>query len=361
MKQSQCSDFDSQCSDLDTITEDINAATVQEEDLSEVGKLLHEALCNGTVEKALSTPATPVPVPLLSCPGLSARSLKNQVKALLDDALVDGALSIDQTKHLRDLLATYNKLISQEPAAEAIHREEALVCTSSHFMDVFDVWDVSGIHDKSELEKCHVKRLMEESLHNGVLEKTLKEESMRQCKGIEHARELLPIIEAMDSNIQADDAVTKLLEEALNNGVLAEALSTPAKPGPIPLPSCPSLSNIALRKQVKEILDSAVACGALSLQKAEALRDVIATYNMLLSRQRAEEAEFKVFDYSKKFTYQPTERGIAVGADLVNTSDTTVAAQSKSAKLSSKVDVNDIDDSSLEIDLQSRERLVDLA
>eukprot|EP00746_Dinoflagellata_sp_MGD_P149489 gnl/MRDRNA2_/MRDRNA2_81509_c0_seq3.p1 gnl/MRDRNA2_/MRDRNA2_81509_c0~~gnl/MRDRNA2_/MRDRNA2_81509_c0_seq3.p1 ORF type:complete len:243 (-),score=65.99 gnl/MRDRNA2_/MRDRNA2_81509_c0_seq3:335-1063(-) len=73
--------------------------------------------------------------------------------------------------------------------------------------------------------------------------------------------------------------VGEMLDEALKNGILEEALQTPANILPLSLPSCPHLSCERLKRQIQELLEDGVVSGVFGLQQAERLRDLISTYN----------------------------------------------------------------------------------
>merc|ERR1719159_904825 len=100
----------------------------------------------------------------------------------------------------------------------------------------------------------------------------------------------------------------RLLEEAVNNGTLERALSTPANPVPTPLKSCPGMSVNILKKEIKQIFDDSLASGGMSLHQAEHLRDVLSTYNRLLAERQAESDALVIIDYSSAFNYKPPER-----------------------------------------------------
>jgi hypothetical protein len=92
--------------------------TLNEEALVHVEKLLEEAVNNGTLEEAMSTPLQ-VRSPSRSCPshGLvllrtpcdSVDTLERDLRTHLDDCLASGTLSLDQASKLRTLFYTYYK------------------------------------------------------------------------------------------------------------------------------------------------------------------------------------------------------------------------------------------------------------
>jgi uncharacterized protein (DUF2267 family) len=286
-----------------------------------VAKLLQEALENGTLERALSTPAQIRPAPLPSCPHLSAKSFQMQVKKLLEDAVTIGTLSLDQAEELKNLIASYNHLRAGSTQLES---------------------------DTGSIREC-----LTVALENGTLQQALTEELAAQAAG--EPLDLFPVAQDMfpkdpveGENMQAK--VGKLLQDALDNGTLERALSTEAiiKPG---LPSCPNMSANGFKKSIKTLLEDGVARGNLSLDQAMELRDLIASYNLLKAKMQAEADSLVILDYSKLFTYKPPQRG-----------QPTTAAVSKSAE-SKKIDLEDkIAPSAAEMekDLQAQERAADL-
>jgi polyhydroxyalkanoate synthesis regulator phasin len=303
-------------SDPDTQTQ------VKDDVQAAVAKLLQEALENGTLERALSTPAQIRPAPLPSCPHLSAKSFQMQVKKLLEDAVTIGTLSLDQAEELKNLIASYNLLRAGSTQLES---------------------------DTGSIREC-----LTVALENGTLQQALTEELAAQAAG--EPLDLFPVAQDMfpkdpieGENMQAK--VGKLLQDALNNGTLEKALSSPALVMPAPLPSCPNLSEKALKNSIKTLLEDGVARGGLSLDQAKELRDLIASYNLLNAKMQAEADSLVILDYSKLFTYKPPQRG-----------QPTTSAVSKSAE-SKKMDLEDkIAPSAAEMekDLQAQERAADL-
>jgi len=139
--------------------------------------------------------------------------------------------------------------------------------------------------------------------------------------------------------------VSKLLQDALENGTLEKALSTPAVVKPAPLPSCPNLSAKALKDSIKNLLEASVAGGTLSLDQAMELRDLIASYNHLKAQMQAEEDALVILDYSKLYEYSPPQRRVDVSDKPVK---------------SSKIDMEPKVAADLEADLQAQEKKADM-
>lgn len=87
-----------------------------------VNKLLEEAFNNGTLDIALSLPATPKP-----CPNISSSSIQAKVRSILEDCLACGSLGRPQAEQLTDLLHMHNMLFAQQQAA----KHNAAICDFS--------------------------------------------------------------------------------------------------------------------------------------------------------------------------------------------------------------------------------------
>lgn len=287
-----------------------------------VGKLLKEALDNGTLEKALSTPTRIKPFPLPSCPYLSGKSLQRQVKTVLEDGLANGILSLQQAEELRDLIATYNLLQSQQQA------------------------------EKNPAEI--LRSVLEESLENGSLSKALVEDMCSRASG--NTLQLFPIVAEIFSGEQEEVKanVGRLLEDSLNNGTLEKVLTIPATIN-IPLPSCPNMSGKCLKEKVKMLLEDGLASGTLRLDQAQELCDVVASYNHLQSQLQAQKDALVIIDYSKIHRYTPPERQLDISANQPNLTEGMSHAVAKSSKL----DPKDVIGADVEKEQQIQERKSD--
>lgn len=140
-----------------------------------VGKLLQDAVDNGTIEKALSAPALVQPLPLPSCPGLSARSLKQSIKNLLEDGVAKGNLRFDQAVQLRNLISTYNRAQSQRQPfnLEIIDHSKPFQYTPpERRLDVSDIQaNAPLVSSKAKLSKLDV-----DDMFASDLEKELQEQ-----------------------------------------------------------------------------------------------------------------------------------------------------------------------------------------
>lgn len=281
-----------------------------------VGNLLQEALVNGTLEKALSTPAKIKGAPLPSCPYLSARSIATEVKRLLDDGLVSGSLNLEQAEELKNLIATYNFMKS-----DSVTQTRALLVSA---------------------------------LENGFLEQALKEERQeheQKKSGLltsePPTETLFPVISKLCQADKATEAsVAKVLEEALINGTFEKALSVPVRDLQLPLPSCPGMSRDVIKREIKSLLEDAVASGGLSLDQARQLRDKVTLYNRVQSLLSGE--DLVIIDYSKLYHYKPPARAPVVSTDQAS------AAKAKAMDLP-------LSSSEFEDELQRQEREADRA
>lgn len=296
---------------------------VQVKDAVQAGihKLLQEAIDNGTLERALSTPAQIRPAPLPSCPHLSAKSFQMQVKTLLEDALAIGTLSLDQAEELKNLIASYNN-------------------------------HMQGGRTQLEQDTDTLRQVMAAALQNGKLQEALLEE--KSAREASDPLKLFPVAQDMfpKGPIEGEDMrakVGKLLQDALDNGILEKALSTAAviSSG---LPSCPNLTLQGYKNSIRTLLQDGLAMGGLSLDQAEALRDLIASYNHLNAKMQADADSVVLVDYSKLFQYKPPQRGQPITPVVSKPAESKITDSSHSGYSGSDA----------EMEMQAQERAADL-
>lgn len=197
------------------------------------------------------------------------------------------------------------------------------------------------------------KMVLVSALESGFLEKALAEECKVQEQNAKATlasanATLFPVITELCQSDQATEtSIAQVLEEALVNGTFEKALSMPAQDLRLPLPSCPGMSKDVLQRQIKSLLEDAVASGGLSLDQARQLRDKVTVYNQCKSE--LSEKDLVIIDYSKLYHYKPPARVPVVSTDQA------FAAKTKAMEVVSP------GSSDFEAEIQRQEREGDLA